>query len=283
MHSDKTSDFVIPARPEILLKLSAEIRKEDPDFNAIARIMKMDVSIYANVLATINTPFFGVRERVTSMQRAVSLLGINRLYSIVRMAALRNSLDTVGRIDMFWDTSTEVATICGHVSRHLRFMDKDDAYTLGMMHDCGIPLMMKNLPDFQTFFESRNGLDLPELHQQEQELYAIDHFELSSAIARVWRMPDIICDAIRMQPYVLDVLEDDRYSEELRNVLCLLLIAKELSAKFRALWSVDETQRPIVPLHPILEYLGLCDEDLADIRDDVFSNIELNDGGMVPA
>lgn len=283
MPADKKSDFVIPARPEVLLKLSAEIRKEDPDYDAIARIMKMDVAIYANVLATINTPYFGMPERVTSMQRAVSLLGIHRVYSIVRMAALRNSLGSIGRMDLFWDTSTEVATICGHVSRHLRFLDKDDAYTMGMMHDCGIPLMMQNLPDFRTFFESRNGLDLPELHQQEQELYAIDHFELSSAIARVWHIPENLCDAIRMQPYIMDVLEDDRYSDELRNILCLLLISKELSTKFRALWSVDENHRPVVPMEPMLEYLGLCDDDLIDIRDDVFSHIELDDAGMVPA
>jgi len=283
MHSKKASDFVIPARPEVLLKLSAEIRKEDPDFDAIARIMKMDVSLYANVIATINTPFFGMRERITSMQRAVSLLGINRLYSIVRMAALRNSLSTVGRMDRFWDSATEVATICGLVSRHLRFLSKDDAYTMGMMHDCGVPLMMTNFNDFKAFFESRSGSDLPEIHQQEQHLYSIDHFELSGAIARVWNIPEVICDAIRLQPYALDVLDDDRYSEELRNVLCLLLISKELSEKFRTLWSVDESQRPITPLEPILEYLGICDEDLFDIRDDVFSRVELSDSGIVPA
>lgn len=283
MRSDKKSDFVIPARPEVLLKLTAEIRKEDPDFSKIARILKADVSLYANVLATINTPFFGMRERVTSMERAVGLLGINRVFSIVRMASLRSSLDTIGRMDTFWDTATEVATICGHVSRHLKFLSRDDAYTMGMMHDCGVPLMMKNFSDYKAFLKSRNGLDIPQLHQQEQDLYAIDHFEISAAIARVWNIPAAICDAIQLQPYGRDVLEDDHYTEETRNVLCLLLISKELSCKFRALWSVDEDHRPIVPMDPVLEYLGICDVDLDDIRDDVFSKIELDDKGMVPA
>jgi len=282
MSSKKSSDFVIPARPEALLKLAAEIKKEDPDFGHIAHILKSDVSLYANVLATINTPFFGMRERVTSVQNAVSLLGVNRLFSIVRMAALRNSLSTVGRLDLFWDSATEVATICGLVSRHLKFLPKDDAYTMGMMHDCGVPLMMGHFKDFKSFFESRSGTDLPQIHQQETRKYSIDHFQLSGEIARVWNIPEAVCDAISLQPYCLDVLEDERYSDEQRNVLCLLLISKELSEKFRSLWSVEEHMRPIVPLEPILEYLGLCDIDLADIRDDVFSHIELDDHGIVP-
>ncbi len=283
MRSDNQADFVIPARPEILLQVTAEIRKETPCFNTIAHIMMGDVSLYANVLAIINTPFFGMRERVTSMQNAVSLLGVNRVYSIVRMAALRNSLKTIGRMDRFWDSSTEVATICGHVRRFIPCLSKDDAYTMGMMHDCGIPLMMNNFKDYRSFFESRNGLDLPQLHQQEQEHYAIDHFELSSAIAQAWSIPEQICHAIRLQPYAEEVLESGRYEDTLCNTLCLLLVSKELSEKFRSLWSVDEDQRPVMPMEPILEYLGICDHDLVDIRDDVFSRLELSDNGIVPA
>ncbi|MCV6588140.1 MAG: HDOD domain-containing protein [Marinobacterium sp.] len=279
----KTSDFVIPARPEILLKLSAEIRKDDPNFNTIAQIMKMDLSLYANVLATINTPFFGMPERITSMARAVSLLGINRLYSIVRMAALRNSLSTLGRMDRFWDSATEVGTICGHLSRHLRFLNKDDAYTMGMMHDCGVPLMMTNCKGYKSFFNSRNGADLPLIHRQEHEIYGMDHFKLSAAIAQVWGIPELICDVIGLQPYILKILEDESYSEELRNVLCLLLLSRELSDKFRSLWSVDDIHRPVVPVEPMLEYLGLSESDFLDIRDEVFSHIEVGDQGIVPS
>lgn len=282
MSAGNTKTFIIPARPEVLLKLATIIKQPDPDFGEIAALLKSDVSLYSNVLATINTPFFGFPERISSIQNAVALLGVNRLYTIVRMAALRNTLGETGRLDRFWDSANEVATICGQVSRHLRFLSKDDAYTMGMMHDCGVPLMMKNFNDYKNFFESRSGTDLPQIHTQERDRYQLDHFDISSKLAAAWGIPEVVCEAIRLQPYSSEVLDSNGYSEEVQNVLCMLLIAKELSEKFRQLWSVDDSQRPVVPMEPILEHLGLVDIDLIDMKDDIFSRLELDDNGIVP-
>lgn len=282
MADDNSPDFVIPARPEVVIKLAKLIKQEDPDLDAISQLLKTDVSLYSNVLATINTPLFGLRERVTSVRNAVGLLGVSRLFSIVRMAALRHSLNGIGRLDRFWESATEVAIICALLSQRLDFLSKDDAYTLGMMHNCGVPLMMAHFEDYKGFFESRRGTDLPDLHQQERARYKVDHFAVSSQIARVWRLPEPICEAIHLQPYSSEVLRNGEFSDQQRNVLCLLLLAKEMSSKLRALWGVQEGERPIVELTPVFEHLAICDLDYADLCEEILGQLELDDSGLVP-
>jgi HD-like signal output (HDOD) protein len=68
----------IPPRPEALLKLSDQVRSEDPNINLLAEAISSDVSLAGAVLQVVNSPFFGLRNRLTSVSQATSLLGVKR-------------------------------------------------------------------------------------------------------------------------------------------------------------------------------------------------------------
>jgi len=282
MSTHSPQEFVIPARPAVLLQLSSLVENGSPGYDQVSELVKSDAALYSNILAMINSAYFGIRTRVSSVDKAVRILGMKRLLLLVRMAALRNVVGDQDNLEQFWDEACEVATMCGQLTHYLPYMAGDDAYTMGMMHACGVPLMVKQYKDYQRLLEESVLLDLSDQQRLEQSHFKVDHFQLSSLIAQRWQIPEPICNAIALQPNYQDVLVDDGYSEELRNQLCLLLIGREFSLKFETLWGLAEEYQPVVNMEPILEYLGLTEGELKAIQDHLFSRLQVDDRGIVP-
>lgn len=270
-----TKPYVIPARPEVLIKASELMSNPDTDINDIVTALKQDVSLYTIVLATANNPLFRGSYKISSLKHAVMRLGLKRLSNIVKLISLKNELSKVGRVDRFWDTAIEIAEITANLTTLLSKESPDDAYTLGMIHDCGIPLMMDTFDDYREFLQSINGNNLSEIHVLEYDKYGYNHFDIGSDIAAHWNMPKNICDAIHFQPNYLDVLNGTSHgSESSKLLLCYLLLAKGISETYRHYWRVTSARRESRELQPILEYIGLPELDYLNIRDDYLAALE---------
>ena len=64
--------IAIPSRPQVLLQIESELRKDDPDPRIVARLIEADVGLTAAVLKTVNSPFFGLAKRTSSAAQAVT-------------------------------------------------------------------------------------------------------------------------------------------------------------------------------------------------------------------
>jgi len=267
-------EFVIPARPESLIKLTELVENGDPRIDLVTQVVETDVSLFANTLATINNPLFRLRSKVTSVNQAVRILGVQRILTIVRMAALRSSLGSSGRLDLFWEESTLTAMVAGQLTNHFQFMSRDDAYMLGMMSSCGVPLMFKECEGYKQFYEDHSLLDPAEARQKEVARFHIDHYRLSGEIARSWGMPEAIAKAIALQPHYQDVLDHENYDEQVRDHLALLLLAREFSMQFSSPNGLEESYQPVHVLEPMLEQLCLTRQDINSIQASVFNSLQ---------
>jgi HD-like signal output (HDOD) protein len=107
----------IPARPQILVRLDSELAKDDPDPAVVVRLISSDVVLSAAMLKTVNSPFFGLPRRISSVAQAVSMLGLKMTARIVNGLVLRMTMG--GRqssLERFWDTAEKVAGISGRES-----------------------------------------------------------------------------------------------------------------------------------------------------------------------
>lgn len=268
--------YFIPSRPEILIQLNKLMNEKDLRIDQICQLLKQDIALFSSVLATVNTPYFGLARKITSIEHAVSLLGINRVFTIVRLAALKNSLSTLGPLERFWDTGSDVASICALLARRFQDVSPDDAYTLGMLHDCGVPLMMHNFENYKTFLTRIPTDSISGLHAAQLEQYGVSHYDLGYALTKTWNLPQATCEAIRLQPeYKEFVRIKNDEKDDVRTQLCVLLIAKEISRKYRTYWRVTKQDVPLISdLEPILNFMGICDYDFYDFRDDVLMMLE---------
>lgn len=267
--------YVIPARPDVLIKVSQLMERTHIDVNEIVAALKQDVALYTMVLATANGPLYRGKNTITSLNQAAMRLGLERINNIVKIISLKSALSKVGQVKRFWDTATEVAEITANLTILLSKENPDEAYTLGMLHDCGIPLMMDAFPDYRSFLQAVTGNNVSELHIQEAELYGYHHFTIGSEIASQWHMPDSVCEAIKFQPDYLNVLNGKiEGSESSKLLLCYLLLAKGISETYRHYWRISSPREEHRELQPILEYIGLPEMDYLDIRDDYLAALE---------
>ncbi len=62
--------FTIPPQPEVLLRIKQEIELEDPNINTIATLINMDIGIAGFTLKVVNSAYFGLRRKISSIEHA---------------------------------------------------------------------------------------------------------------------------------------------------------------------------------------------------------------------
>lgn len=238
MHKPFSS--LIPPQPEILLQLARQCRQENPEIAGIAQLINRDVAIYADILKVINSPYYGLSSQITSIPHAISLLGVERIFNQVRLIILRNTLSRTGRMERFWDTAQDVSRLSLALADKLGLnISRDELYTLGMLHDCGLPLMVQAFEDYRDFLRDIQGYDCATLQQQEAQRFGFSHYQIGARMAERWYLPTHISESIRLQPDLIKLLEDRIEADERsRHLLAILTLAQDISAEYRYYWRI---------------------------------------------
>lgn len=231
----------IPPRPEVLISFRQELGSSNPNFNKLVNAVASDVSLSGAILQIINSPAFGMRSRITSIQQACSLLGMPRVEKVVQAVALRGALSKGLSLDRFWDSANEIATISRVLAMKLSGQSADDAYTLGLFHDCGIPLLLQHFTDYkQTLIDTNQSHVQPET-RLEDERYGVNHTQVGYEVAVQWFLPDAIAGGILLHHQDLTRLsEDDIHNDPVYPLICILKMAEYISASLRKAWRSDD-------------------------------------------
>ncbi len=188
----------IPPCPAILKKFMAEANKEEPDYNRLASIIGTDVSLSAGLIKTANSPFFGIRQRVRSVNEALTVLGLRIATHAVAGIILRNSFPHAPNLERFWDTSTRIAQLSGWLAQHLeiRGLHAEDAYTYGLFRDCGIPVLLRRFPNYEGILGTANRDAERGFCKVEEAALPTNHAVVGCMLAQSWWLPEEICLAI---------------------------------------------------------------------------------------
>jgi HD-like signal output (HDOD) protein len=71
----------LPSCPMILTRLLREMRADEPDFVQVAKLISSDVSLAGSMLQTVNSPFYGLRVKIGSVQHALNVIGLRNVRS----------------------------------------------------------------------------------------------------------------------------------------------------------------------------------------------------------
>lgn len=265
----------IPARPEILLKMTAIMAESNPDIEQVVSILKEDAGLYSIVLATVNSSRLGLLKEIASISHAIILLGLPKVFSLVRLLLLKSTISQHGSMERFWDTASEVAFITQELTSRYTELDCDNAYSIGMLHDCGIPILMQTDPNYKDILRQANGQNSKALLEIEKNTYGIEHFTLGAKLVKKWKMPESVYNSIILQASFPDILlEYKSRANDSLMYLSLLSIAKDISSNYRRLWRLDNHQEITPSILTCLEYIGLCDYDYLDLKEEYIDSLD---------
>ena len=200
----------IPPCPEILVRIMEEMRKEEPDYNRLTNIISADVALSAGLIKTTNSPYFIRQQRARSVHDALSILGLRVASHTIAGIILRKAFPNTPSMVRFWDASARTARLNAWLAQKLDFpeMVSGDAYTFGLFHDCGIPILMGRFPNYKEVLGKANQSTQETFTEIERSILKTDHAVLGSALAQSWWLPEEMYQGIR-QHHELTMLDQD--------------------------------------------------------------------------
>ena len=247
----------IPPRPAILVDLLNEQAKPDVDIKRIAEMVGSDVAISAGTLKIVNSPFFGLRRKIGSVQHAVRLLGVNNTVKVVTGLMLRSAFSgSRGRfMDSFWDWSNRIAMMSALVAQKCTSIPPEEAYTMGLFADCGVPLLLERYPNYPLVFRDAQSVAGETMPTYEDAQLGTDHTVVGYLIGRSWQLPDEFCQCIMRHHDA-----EDYYStlhepmQEATPNLAVLMLAQHLNRKLNG-WPVSHEWQAVG--EAVQRFLGL--------------------------
>ncbi len=192
--------FSVPAQPDLLLKLQQVMTSEDPDINTIADTISQDVAVSATILKTVNSPIYGLARSLADIHKAARYIGINGIVSLVSNILIRKSFnqnDCSIALEEFWNNASNIANTSVTIGNSLKqAVSRDKLFSLGLFHDCGIPVMAMKYNDYNETYDHAFNTPSETITAIEDSVYNVNHATIGYYVASSWRLPKDICQLI---------------------------------------------------------------------------------------
>jgi HD-like signal output (HDOD) protein len=261
----------VPPQPQIMVDLQFEQYMPDPDLEVIAKLISQDPGLSGALLKLVNSPYYGLTNKIASIQRAVNLLGSRSIINLINAQSIKGEMsdDTIVTLNRFWDTAQDVAMTCLTLAKRIGSQAVDEAYALGLFHDCGVPLMLKRFPDYMSVLEdayASAGAN-QRVVDTENQVFNTNHAVVGYYTAKSWRLPEHLSSAIANHHNALAVFSDDSArNSQLKNLLAILKMAEHICASYRVLGNQGVDHEWNTVGHLVLDYVGLSEYDFENLK-----------------
>lgn len=192
----------LPPMPASIIALINLLEDDNSSYTEIEKIISTDQSLTMDTLKLCNSAYSGLRQNVTSIKQAVSLLGIKTIKSLamgsfvqgLEERQLEGYLIEKGRL---WKHSMSVSTGSRLIAERLLKGFENTAFTAGIVHDIGKIVISKYLKD--DFVEILSLIERTNITfcEAEKKVLNINHAEIGAIISEKWNLPSILTDVIK--------------------------------------------------------------------------------------
>lgn len=251
--------------PEIFLKLSEILDDPTKTVHDAERVIKHDPGLVARLLRLVNSAFYGFPAQITSISRAISLLGLHELRDLIlatwvveRFSRLPNRL-----MDMraFWRVSVRCGLFAKSLGRHHpQARELQSIFTCGLLHEVGRLVIYAKIPELARAAILLAEAEGIEETQAERQTYGFDHYQLAAELAHRWRLPEVFVATLRWHG-------SPQEAESFFRETALVTLASRLS--------LAEVEKPgqlgqILPsLAPLMAFLHLETSSLPEVLEEV--------------
>lgn len=196
----------LPTMPEVLLKLNEVIAGSDASAADVAKVVTKDPAVSTNILRIVNSAYYGLQVRVSSVSLAVSVMGFNMTKKVALKAAVFSAFgkrrEKIQHFDplAFWKhaiyTGVAARTLAA-ASPAFADVHPEDVYIAGLLHDIGkIILMEKAAPRYLAMLRRAVQEQRSET-AVETDCFGFTHADVGSVLAIKWSLPEDLAIAIR--------------------------------------------------------------------------------------
>lgn len=186
--------------PQVVHQIIHLTNNPNASVKDLERLISIDQGMSMRVLNTVNSAYYGFSRKIASVKDAVMLLGFK---------TVRNLAMTVSVFDMFvgktdrqnlrrgkwWRHSIDAALCARMVATQVSGASPDEAYTAGLLHDIGKPLLDRYGGAPYEQVEDLMAQGVPELIAEAQ-VFGCTHTDIGRAVSLHWGFPEKLVEAI---------------------------------------------------------------------------------------
>ena len=219
----------------------------------IASVVSTDPVFSANVLKVVNSAYYSLPNKVSSVGSAILFMGYNTFKVMVMQHNLKDALPKTQNAQQkkeyndLWLHSTVVSACAYYLGKKIFHQYEQELGTIGLLHDIG--------KYYLPLFEKKAGVpDHGSSCVAEALSYGVDHGVLGGYMAREWNLPEMIANAVHYHHYP-QFFTPERIPNEYRQISFITCLA-DLVCKAYGYYGKGEQ------IYPILEdYFELYELD----------------------
>lgn len=194
----------IPTIPTILTEITRICNSPDGSAREAGALIEKDPAIATRVLRLVNSSFYGLKNPVSNINLACSILGLKVIKNLVVQATVLQTFGSTPEIQGFdatwlWDHSFKTAVACRMLVERSSVgaeMSKEDGYTCGLIHDVGKLILIDGQADrFSEALRLSQQRKMP-LARAEGEVFGFTHAHVGGLLANRWKLPPLVQAAV---------------------------------------------------------------------------------------
>lgn len=192
----------LPTLPAIAVQIMEAVQKDEPSLVEIAETISTDPSLSLEVLKLINSSFYSLPNKITSVAHAVNMLGISTVKNLALSFTLVKSFKNQNghRFDYsgFWRDSLTCAVAAKLIAQKVHPTMADDAFLLGLLQDIGILAMVQGIPRqydvvLRELALQGNGASIIDI---EHTVLGFNHMQVGQYLLQSWGLPESLYQPI---------------------------------------------------------------------------------------
>jgi putative nucleotidyltransferase with HDIG domain len=181
----------IPPFPLIAIRILQLTNQDDVPLRQLSDLISSEPAFSSEVLTIANSALYARRVPVNNVLQAIAVLGTNTLKGLCLTVGVRAYLGSSlnhETLRAIWRHSLACALIANQLAG-AGLIDKDAAYTAGILHDVGrLALAVISPREYATLLETHSGPPASAL-EAERGLFGFDHCEAGRRLIADWKMP----------------------------------------------------------------------------------------------
>lgn len=190
------------ALPAVCLRVMDLINDPHSTAKDLERLLVQDPPLTAQLLRMANSSFYGLRAKVDTVSRAVSVIGTKRIGNLVLALSAVKSFGKLSNgiisIENFWHHSIYTGLIASLLARHTKYVQDESIFIAGLLHDIGQLVIFYKRPDQirQALTSMQEDASEQEFYYYEQKVLGYDHMQVGAELATRWGLPDNLIECI---------------------------------------------------------------------------------------
>lgn len=190
----------LPTIPYVISEVLGAVDNTNISAGKIGRLIEKDQALTAKVLSVANSPFYGFSRKISTIDLAIVVIGLNSIKEIVLSLVIQKFFASAKKdvfdINSFWKYSVFSGSSSRVIARKLGYKLAGEAFVVGLMHDIGILILTQFFPSqFRDIrvLQKTNDISLTEA---EKTIIDCTHCDIGAWFCKKWNLPEQLYHAI---------------------------------------------------------------------------------------